>query len=114
MTEAQIRKLVTKWQKRLGLSEWHLMVKFDDTMESIADCEAHWRYLHATVRFNLPKMDARAACQPLETHELTVVHELTHVLLAPLDDAMDTTEGASEALMEYTTEIVSRAFVANA
>ena len=114
MTEAQIRKLVAKWQKRLGLGEWHLMVKFDDTMESIADCEAHWRYLHATIRFNLPKMDARAACQPLETHELTVVHELTHVLLAPIDDMFGKYTKQKDALLEYATEITARAFVANA
>ena len=109
-TKAEIKRLAKVWQQRLGLSEYHIDVQFSDDV-AMADCHAQWQYLMATLTFNPGECAEQAARDPLETLELTVVHELTHVLLSGYRALRKGRQDLFTTVDERTTEEVARLFV---
>ena len=85
MTEKQVRKLVRKWQKRLGLDGWKIEVKcleaevllVNDT-RGIALCHRDNDALTATLSFAMP-----------EFREDCVIHELLHLATAPIGNVVE-------------------------
>jgi hypothetical protein len=84
----RIEQLFDYWRERMGLKWWSLVVHFvrdtgefrvdgERKPETVACCEADWRYLKASLSFNM------LACADLADGELeyVVVHELCHVLV---------------------------------
>lgn len=89
MTERQIEKLVARWQPRLGLNEWKIEVVFEefDDPETAAEAENLSVYQVGRIRFNpqILKEDSDwiGQCSP-EENEVTVVHELLHLVVHPM------------------------------
>jgi hypothetical protein len=70
----RLDKLVVKWQSRLRLHQWDIMVryvKFDDP-DKTGDCEAFPTVRDASIRVKrgMSKLD----------EERTIIHELLHVM----------------------------------
>ena len=80
--EKRVLKLIRKLQKILCLDIHNITFKKapeDDDNEFSMDCSPRYPYLGATIRYN-----TKALNQPEDIEEL-VVHELTHILTAPLE-----------------------------
>ena len=105
---ARIEPLIERWVKPLGLNWWRLeFVYVRDEFEvdgkpapsTMASCRANWRYLNATIEWNMPRVlneDDDA------TIERAFVHELTHVLINEMrehdDDWLDHEERVASTL----------------
>jgi len=82
---AKLDKLVAKWVGDLWLGQWQIDTSWrwngidshDDRTIVYAECDADWRYMRATIRFNVP------ACSTLSDRllEEKVVHELLHCVV---------------------------------
>lgn len=82
---AKLDKLVARWVGDLWLGQWQIDTVWcwngidapDENTTVNAECSADWRYLRATVRFNIP------ACSELNDEKLEgiVVHELLHCVV---------------------------------
>ena len=85
-----IKRYLDKWLKPLGLLYWQIdVLYYDDAMEikrqfkddaediTNAQVDSDWRYLRATIKFNLAAMAERTD----DDIETTVVHELVHILV---------------------------------
>ena len=72
----------------------------------IATTEAHWEYRQATITWNLEQVMELSDTEL----ELVVVHELVHVLLAPLWGSLSApAQGRLDKLNELAAENVTRA-----
>ena len=93
----RIGTLIDRWVKTLGLGWWTIAFEYeresaefhvDDEPrpKTAACCVADWKYIHATITFNMRR------CFPLNDDELEriFVHELMHVFLH------ETREGRTE------------------
>ena len=93
--------VLERWRSPLGLNWWRLTYEYDRTGQDLrlpesspaglktfvaAETTPDWKYLHATILFNMPKLQEADD----EYMEYIVVHELMHVLLH------ETREGRSE------------------
>ena len=101
----RLGRILPFWQHRLGLDNWEIQQTFLDTIEgdnasTMAETDAQWQYESATIKWYLPTIAGHSD----ERIEQTLVHELVHVLLSPMDDA---TRGKDEQC-ELTVERVSR------
>ena len=84
------------WETRLGLRWWTLHVAYDrtgaghrraegegpDRVAVAATCKADWRYLEATITFNMPEL----LDIPTERVEQIIIHELCHALVNEMRD----------------------------
>jgi hypothetical protein len=110
--------LVNEWKTRLGLEAWDFTIEINRRAEQTDEepdeelegsCTVSDGYLHADLVFNLFRIKSR------ESLELTVVHELCHVILRPLELAAGCyrtgkhQEVACEA-RERAATMLSRAF----
>jgi hypothetical protein len=93
------------WKKRLCLSEWDIKHVFVETTHehndyaTAATTAAAWQYLSATITWYLP-VAVRFSEDFLEA---TLVHELTHVMLSPEQNLIDTRIASDSANNQYTT-----------
>ena len=100
-TRDRLLAVLERWRSPLGLNWWRLTYEYDRTGQDLrlpesgpstiktfvaAETSPDWKYLHATIVFNMPKLQEADD----EYLEYTVVHELMHVLLH------ETREGRSE------------------
>lgn len=89
----KIKRYLKKWVQPLGLLWWKIdAYYYDDPMEMVrqftvtddnityASVDTDWRYLRATIKFNLPAIAGRTD----EEIESTVVHELCHILVCEM------------------------------
>lgn len=88
--QAKLARSTREWMTRLGLNHWRVDVEYvrgtlpgcsnDEDRQVLGDSTYDWRYLIARIRWNVPAAlgydDARI--------EECVVHELAHILLAPV------------------------------
>ena len=83
--EKYIRDLIDKWKPRLGLDDWIINLKIKNSYESTGEhrCEAaisdDLKYLEADLEIYKPFWKITK-----EKQEITIVHELVHLLLCPL------------------------------
>lgn len=96
--DAEIRRTVTEWRSFMPGWVDTLIVSYDDTdMTSYASTEAWWDQRSAKIAFHpmFWSLDAR-------DRALTLLHEIGHVLMAPLDQCVDTilTQRPCKALAE--------------
>ena len=82
-----------------------------ESPEVLAETECHWQYHQATIRWSLPNV-AGVHDKYLDA---TVVHELVHVLVSPMETLLRTDEnehsGAVNATCEFAVEAVARAIL---
>lgn len=81
-----VKKYFEKWREA-GFGWWKIHVEYDydrdkKYRDTVGRCECSWQYRDATLTFYLP-----ALCWLKEEEiEDAVIHELSHILVAPLED----------------------------
>lgn len=114
----RIRKLVIKWKPLLCLSHVNIDIEYDrsygsDANSGAAACASNlerWEYQDFTLRFYLPMLYDYTDDRLTDT----VVHELTHCLLAPITSSMHGADEGAEyyrKIMEHEVTNVARGFV---
>lgn len=107
----RVEKYLKKWIKPMGI-KWHrLDVIFDRNYEEsdkeiLANSQSLWQYRKASITFYLPVVD-KCSDDDLEHN---VVHELVHILLAPLWYNCNKSDEMSQ-INEYTVESITNAFI---
>jgi len=85
--KARLLHLVDRWIEPLGLRWWRIDVVYcrDEfevdgapARDTMASCKANWRYLQATVTWNMPRVRDEDDDEVLER---SFVHECMHVFL---------------------------------
>lgn len=112
--KARIGKFLTKWQGPMGLRWFNIEVIFDrsyaqDNSAAVTSM-ARWRYREFDITFYIPALMDKTDAEV----EKTVVHELSHCLLAPISCNMRDVDENSEYrrdLMEFNTELVTAALM---
>ncbi len=108
MTQAQLEKRCKIWQKRLRLLDWDIDVKFVKTVEGVES--AHPADIFGGTQCKPTFMEAsvqvRAGLGDEET-ELTLVHELMHIVFGGLQ----TPEGLYNHLFEVGVEKSARIMI---
>ncbi len=106
MATKRIKTLITesikKWKKLLYLEHWELNVTFidDPDLDCYASCTPEYFALRAEIEFNLNELDEKDI-------ESVVIHELLHVLLAPMENIIEETIGLDDfalSIAERDTE----------
>jgi hypothetical protein len=110
----RIGKFLTKWQGPMGLRAYKIQIIWDRSYSKggeAAFCDmSRWQYHEFDITFFIPSlMD-----EPDEVVERTVVHELSHCLLAPISVNMRETDINSDyrrEIMEFATEATTKALL---
>jgi len=105
--KARLLPYIERWIKPLGLNWWHIefvyvrdefAVADKPAPRTLASCKANWRYLTATIEWNM----ARVAEEDDDDLERAFVHELCHVLINEMrehdDDWLDHEERVASTL----------------
>jgi len=106
-----IKKLLKKWQRRLGLSDWMISVQFKDCIDmnqaqgrtKIQNCDQH-----AYIRL-LQIEDRQKSDEADNDPELDLVHELIHVRLWAIDP--DVGEGTLHVCREQAIDWIAKALI---
>ena len=106
-----MQESLTKWQSRLGLSDWDITVAFRDARD-MDQCPARTK-IQAGIQaadIRLLALNDRQASDPGDANvELDLVHELIHIRLWAIDpiDA----EGALHLCREQAIEWIAKALI---
>lgn len=105
MTAKQLDKLLKLWVKRLRLQDWHITLKVVSKVEGVGDANP---YGGTTCKASFMEADVqlRAGMSDGET-ELTLVHELLHVVFG----GMVPPEGLFEHMFEVGIEKTARTLI---
>jgi hypothetical protein len=92
--------LVRLWQRRLGLQHWTVTL-FTRNFKDNTAAEVKWTkdYKGASIHFS--KKWLLNETIPDKDRELTVVHELVHLIFADMDDRMEKMMGVGEVFYAY-------------
>lgn len=95
LSHAAVLKRIRHWKSRMLLDHWKIGVSFEPDAEegSAASCDAAPEYLHATLNFDMAKID------PDEIDHY-IVHELSHCAIWPLAAAAHSMCGDDDAKLE--------------
>ncbi len=115
--QAAVMESIKKWQKLMFLDHWVLTVTFvdDSDLDVYGTCTPEYFALRAEIEINLNQLEEN------DIDEL-VIHELLHVLLAPveniIEEAVENTDFAHsistrdvEACIAQLTRIISNGYV---
>jgi hypothetical protein len=108
MTQAKLEKLTKLWQKRLRLQDWDITSKFVQSVEGVeaANLSDVFGGTQCKPTFQEALIQIRIGLDDKET-ELTLVHELIHVVFGGLQ----TPEGLYNHLMETGIEKTARIMI---
>ena len=99
--QKDILACVKYWQKLFGLSRYKITVRFEtEQQDSIAECGVQSEYELASINFNLKNINSPAEA------EATVIHELLHIVLAPLATNAKVFAGECSDVVHYLEEQV--------
>ncbi len=110
-----LQKLCERWQKRLRLSDWHVVVKLCRLNEMGRDCvgcifvynESKDAVMMVLSPLDLPLITEHFA-QEESNYDLTIVHELLHLHFAPFQEDDTTPRGLAQ---EQAINCLSQALV---
>lgn len=107
--KARINKYWDKWFRAIGLSWWTVDKIFErelnkDSPSQAATSSSNWQYRTACITFVVPV----CAEQDDEKLENVVVHEMTHILAAPIQDFRD---DQAREITEYTVTTIAQALM---
>jgi len=106
-----IKKLLKKWQGRLGLSDWMISVQFKDCIDmnqSQGRTEIQKSNQYASIRL-LQIEDRQKSDESENDPELDLVHELIHIRLWAIDP--DVFEGALHICREQAIDWIAKALI---
>lgn len=84
--QAKIDKLMKRWVGDLWLGQWDIRAVYEwngiknprgASDHPLAECDADWKYMQASIRFDLPQCSVVSD----ETLQEVVVHELMHCVV---------------------------------
>jgi hypothetical protein len=109
LVKGAVEGLKDEWQTRMDLghvaiTHTYLPTFNEDDHLTVAQTEAMWEYRSATVKWWLPSA-ARLDRREIED---TLVHEYTHILLAPIELKIP---DKHLELKEFTVESIARALI---
>lgn len=113
MTEKQLRKLVRRWAKRLGIGHYELVVDvvpFEGDALAEVKCSQYER-AHIKVQPFVLRGERMHDVPYVNGLEQTIVHELLHIVLYPLQSPLQILEETSTlpgALHDFLDEARSR------
>jgi hypothetical protein len=115
VTLADIKSWVALWQKREGLEQWKISVQIvrQSKLPPDVDGDVFWEGNPATAKIRVlcaADMERIYGWSPAEARresELIVVHELMHLVLAPLDGGWNLSSTEEERL-ESVTEALAQ------
>lgn len=106
-TKVRIQKMLKKWRPA-GFGWFHISYSYerehDENPRLAAKCDVDWQYKSAHITFFAPVMSELDD----ERLENTVVHELCHVLISPIQDFSDEN---TRQMTEYTTSLVADSLI---
>lgn len=114
-TRQQVRRLVRKYQRLMGLDGWYLEVEFETGLHVAgepltATCEARHRYQDAILTFDLRRIK-----QTGEDLDLLVRHEMLHIPTYEISTLAEwwagdepTRQKLVEAATEFATTLLER------
>lgn len=107
--KARVKKFWGKWFNTLGLHWWGIDLYWqrernEDEPSELGHTSSNWQYRTAAVTFNIPVV-AEINDDKLEE---AVVHEMTHILVAPIQDFRD---DQARDITELTVTTVARALI---
>jgi hypothetical protein len=109
----KLSKIVRVWSHKMGLGWYRIDIKYvndfaydknTDTRDVAATTKSDWQYRQALITFYMPKLAPSTDEELIET----VVHELAHVLISPIEDF---TDDSVSQMTEYTTTCVANALL---
>lgn len=111
MTPKQLRKCCSEWQAKLRLSEWDVQVRFVPVREMpsqhhLGMVQWHLDEKHANISLVKPGQESTEIMRPYNVEE-TLVHELLHLLLAPID----VEDGLASTALEFSINAIAGALV---
>jgi|HubBroStandDraft_1064217.scaffolds.fasta_scaffold60367_2 hypothetical protein len=113
-TEADLRKYLKRWQRMLRLQHWRIKISYGRTREMIADdghsgsiswgrCTMNDNHLRARVMVLHP--DDYDDDDGREEIEQTVVHELLHIQMIGMRDAIKGPDPAGDVVEEQVINV---------
>jgi hypothetical protein len=117
-SEADLRRLLERWQKLLRLQQWHIKIRYarsremlipDDGTISWGRCMLNDNHLRATILILHP--DDYADEDGRDEIESTIVHELLHVQMCGMRDAIKGPDPAGDTVEEQVINVNSELLV---
>ena len=107
--EKRIQDLFDTYYRLFGLDWLTINLKFrtrtDDDARIVAETITDWEYRQASIEWNLTQTAALSDKEPSDT----VIHEIVHILNAPLWRSLsDKVQVSHHTLNEFATENVAR------
>ena len=101
-TREDIERFTECWKRLLGLTQWDIVISFHKELSDSMTMSVAWvrGYLSA----GLSVSEDALFLQPSRA-EKAVIHELLHLVFAPVDDRMTLIIGCGTALLEYRQEM---------
>lgn len=109
MKISEVRQLLDKWQRRLGLGAWRITVKWGKSQREHGSVEFDIYHRIACVKLNKPT----ALPQPI-TLEYVLVHELLHLVLVELELVEKAKEDQKDMVLERVVNQLTNALLENA
>jgi hypothetical protein len=106
-----LKKLLAKYQKRLRLQDFVIEARYasaDELEDAFGRTRIRWHLGTATVLICEPSQITSDAID-CRNVELTLVHELLHIVLTPITDREPT--GLVDEMQEQTIEKLARAII---
>lgn len=117
LQKARVNKLLNKWYPMMGVNSWRITYQWSqspcqDAPTTVGETNSLWQYKKATITWFLPAMvdiddDHLQDC---------VIHELLHLVIDPLYDAVDGSNEHIYKLNELVTQsltyVVQNAYLA--
>lgn len=121
---AALERYVVKWQPLLGLQNWHIaVVVTKDVLSNNVLADIAWtpHYRHATMGSSIKHVTFHEIDFAEEHIERTAVHELCHLLLAPIRDVIHNQfdgesfgwlafKGRQETVVDELTNLILRLY----
>lgn len=107
-SKLEILNKTDDWQKRMDLTHYVINHNFlnilCDDESVIAETATNWQYREANINWYMDKVVTLGE----RALERTIVHELTHILTAPMEDNI---KRGREEFAELAVEGIARAFI---
>lgn len=110
--KSTIERIYKHWHDQTGFGWWKVDLTYvrgekENNADTAAETQTSWNYRSAHITFYLGVMRG----MPFDEIENTVVHELCHILVAPMHQANDDQSEEQRQIMEFTTTCIANAMV---
>ena len=109
MPNPSLPKLIKKWKSRLGLSHWTIEVAYYETLEmddpgDFGSVEYNLLRRWAKIKILKPSAAVGKVISPINV-EQTVIHELVHLVLAPVARKCEDLRALEHAVDDLTNAL---------